>query len=99
MAEEYHMNLSQFICFKVYSVPTLGTQGSKKALHHNKNYSRPWEFDTREIKNKKGRKLPLIPGTPQWRKAQLLINRVNMINELKEKLTIIREKVAIGESC
>ena len=46
---------------------------------------RPWEFDE-PIKTKSGRKLPIIPGTPEWHRHKLQKNKKAVINELKEKL-------------
>ena len=87
-AQEKHMNLSQFIFYKVYcthnEVPM--------RVQYQTKHDRPWEFDHKSIETKKGRKLPIIPGTPAWKKHQFQINRMNMINELKEKL-INRKKI------
>jgi hypothetical protein len=85
-AQKKHMNLSQFIFYKIYSAHYEGTKGTQFQVNNRFDLNRPWEFDHRIVKSKTGRKLPIIPGTPQWKAQQFHTNKLEMISELKEKL-------------
>lgn len=98
-AQKKHMNLSQFIFHKIYSVHNEGTMSTQFQANYRNNNYRPWEFDHKIVKNKKGRKLPLIPGTPQWKAHLFHTNKMEMISELKEKLMHRRNLIETGEIC
>ena len=98
-AQKKHMNLSQFIFYKIYSVHNEGTKGTQFQVSNRFDLNPPWEFDHRIIKSKTGRKLPIIPGTPQWKAQQLHTNKMEMISELKEKLLQRRNIIETVEIC
>ena len=85
-AQKNHMNLSQFIFYKIYGTHNEGTMREQVQASNRFVYDRPWEFDHKIVKSKKGRGLPIIPGTPQWIAQQFHTNKMEMISELKEKL-------------
>lgn len=51
---------------------------------------RPWEIKEADFNDsrptKSGRKLPLIPGTPQWHQFQFAKDKIAVRSELKEIL-------------
>lgn len=52
------------------------------------------DFDEPEPKfTRKGRILPLIPGTPDWKKARMKLLRIELTKELKETLEKRKLKV------
>ena len=62
-----------------------------KVSNRDQSHERPWEFNEPHKKTSSGRVLPLIPGTPAYKKAQFHINKVSLITELKDKLKRISE--------
>ena len=98
-AQEKHMNLSQFIFHKIYSVHNEGTMRERFQVGNRFVHDRPWEFDHKIVKSKKGRRLPMIPGTPQWKAHRFHANKIEMISELKEKLLHRRNLIETGEIC
>ena len=98
-AQEKHMNLSQFIFHKIYNIRNVGTMSAQFQADNRYNNDRPWEFDHKIVKSKKGRRLPMIPGTPQWKAHRFHANKMELISELKEKLLQRRNLIEPVEIC
>ena len=98
-AQKNHMNLSQFIFYKIYGTHEGGTMSTQIQPINRYKYDRPWEFDHKIVKNKKGRRLPMIPGTPQWTAHRFHANKMELISELKEKLMRRRNLIETSEIC
>ena len=85
LADKYHLNLTEFIIHRPDLVDKFTCRFSSTPVH--RTHERKWEVVAEPaVITKRGRQLPLIPGTPQWHKNRQRTLEIAMIDELKIKL-------------
>ncbi|MHA1467629.1 MAG: hypothetical protein ACTSP6_06060 [Promethearchaeota archaeon] len=97
MADRMKISMSALGRIKLFQLIT--SQSSPQKIN------RPWEVKESDFstKNKKGRKLPLIPGSPQWKSFEFAKSKIAVRNELKEILAkrrslIEQEEKLLGDN-
>ena len=87
LANKYHLNLTEFIIHRPDLVDKFSCRFSSVTYPVHKTRKRQREVIIESaVFTKKGRQLPLIPGTPAWKAAKQRMLEIAMIDELKIKL-------------